>query len=50
MAAKKGKKAAKSMGKKEMKRTKGGVLIGLTQADFVIKGETPTIAPTQLKL
>jgi len=41
MAAKKGKKATKAMGKKDLKRTKGGILIGLNQPSLLngIKGE-----------
>lgn len=31
MAAKKPKKSSKAMGKKSMKKTKGGILIGLNQ-------------------
>jgi hypothetical protein len=52
MAQKKAKKPAKAMGKKELKRTKGGVLIGLNQPSFV-KMQTPLsggiIAPTDGK-
>lgn len=38
MAAKKGKKPAKTLGKKDLKRTKGGILIGLNQP-LAIQGE-----------
>ena len=40
MAGKKAKKSSKTLGKKSMKKTKGGILIGLNQ---------PTIGTTFLK-
>jgi hypothetical protein len=40
MAAKKPKKSSKAMGKKSMKKTKGGVLIGLSQPTTFVKIET----------
>ena len=55
MAAKKGKKASKTMGKKDLKRTKGGILIGLNQPTLSYKDLggiklTPEPTTTDLKI